>query len=351
MKKIKVIHLLQSNKFSGAENVVCQIIELFKGDNRYEMIYVCTAGEIESVLKEKNIQYFFLEKFTLKNISKAIQILKPDIIQAHDFTASIYAAKYGKTINIISHIHQNPLWLSSKVNIKSIIYAICSRRYRKIIGTSNSILTEFCYKKYISNKFELLPNVIDTDKIKEMSMIGDDMQELSYDLLYVGRMSSPKNPIGFLKILKRLRCFFEVKAVMVGDGPLFEEVQRYIDENDLKETVELRGFERNPYIFMKAAKLLLMPSLWEGFGLVAVEAMSLGTPVVCYNVGGLKDIVDSSCGFRCKDEDSMVDFLFKFYQNPQIRYSLSESAKEKAKLYVNLEKYKQQLISYYECCD
>ena len=53
---------------------------------------------------------------------------------------------------------------------------------------------------------------------------------------------------------------------------------------------------------------MVITSLWEGFGLVAFEALSLGLPVVCSNVGGLPSIVDDACGKLCNTEE---DFLFE----------------------------------------
>ena len=52
---LKVLHLLSSDRFSGAENVVCQIITAFDGDSEVEHLYVSPEGPIRETLKEKNI--------------------------------------------------------------------------------------------------------------------------------------------------------------------------------------------------------------------------------------------------------------------------------------------------------
>ena len=54
---LKVLHLLSSDRFSGAENVVCQIITAFDGDSEVEHLYVSPEGPIRETLKEKNIRY------------------------------------------------------------------------------------------------------------------------------------------------------------------------------------------------------------------------------------------------------------------------------------------------------
>ncbi|XVH11954.1 glycosyltransferase [Enterococcus faecium] len=70
---------------------------------------------------------------------------------------------------------------------------------------------------------------------------------------------------------------------------------------------------------MKKSKVLLMPSLWEGFGLVSVEAMLLETPVVAYNVGGLKDIIDETNGFLCGSEVELSNSLMKLLNSEELR--------------------------------
>ena len=85
MKK-NVLHILVSNKLSGAENVVCNIIE---NDNFYNMYYCSPKGEINEVLKEKNIKYI-----ELKNIKKIIQENKIDVATISNVLFSINNKEY-----------------------------------------------------------------------------------------------------------------------------------------------------------------------------------------------------------------------------------------------------------------
>lgn len=69
-----------------------------------------------------------------------------------------------------------------------------------------------------------------------------------------------------------------------------------IEELGLVHVIRLYGFQKNPYIYLKQAKVMCMPSKWEGFGLAAVEALALGKPVIAAPVGGLNDIINDNCG-------------------------------------------------------
>ena len=89
---------------------------------------------------------------------------------------------------------------------------------------------------------------------------------------------------------------------------------------------------------MKKSKVLLMPSLWEGFGLVSVEAMLLETPVVAYNVGGLKDIIDETNGFLCGSEVELSNSLMKLLNSEELR-KMGENAAISAKKFSNMNRY------------
>lgn len=343
MPKKVIMHLLQSDKFSGAESVVCQIIEAFSDSPDYDMVYVSPHGSIEQILQQKGIKYFGLCSFSQKEIDRAVNIINPDIIHAHDFNASVRAIKYRRTT--ISHLHNNPLWFS-RIDPRTLLYTLCLRHYNLIIGVSNSIKDEYLFSRLLSSKFILLPNVVNSEKV-----ISKSFQECrnSSDLIYVGRLSRPKNPIGFLEIVKSIRNKrSNIKALMIGEGPLYDECKSYIDENRLNKNVELLGFNENPYKYMVNSKVLVMPSVYEGFGLVAVEAMILGVPVVCTSVGGLVTIVDNSCGYISNDINTFSDEILRIISDDQLRQVKGKLSKEKAATFCNMDLYKKELKSMYE---
>lgn len=331
---MKIVHLLQSTKYSGAESVVCQIIQMAPLiSDEIEMIYVSPRGPIENILKEKKIRYFLLDSFSQHEIDRAIKELKPDLIQAHDFSASVKVAKYK---NVISHLHNNASWLS-KIDFRTIVYALCISRFKYIIGVSDSIRKEFLFNKFLGKKYVTLPNIVDDEKVLRMAEEGDRRK---FDLLYVGRFAEAKNPLRFLRIVKSVvDNGINVKAVMLGQGPLFESCEEYIKTNNLTEHVDLQGFTSNPYCFMKNAKMLVMTSVYEGFGLVAVESMILGTPVLCTPVGGLVNIVDESCGALCESDNDFVDAIRKMYADNELLIQKSISCKNNAKRFCNKANY------------
>lgn len=288
---MKIIHVLNTSKYSGAENVAISIIEKMKENN--EIIYVSLDGDIRKHLEEKNIKFEPVKKLNIKEIRRVIKKYKPDIIHAHDFTASVVCAFACGKIKLISHIHNNSTWLRA-INVKSIVYLITSFKYSNIFLVSDSIIKEYIFGNCIKNKSEIIGNPVDVSTIiNKANNDSTNMEE--YDLVFLGRLSKEKNPTQFIEIVKLVQDKRGINAVMIGDGPLKEECKELIDKYQLNSVITLKGFLNNPYVILKNSKILCMTSIWEGFGLAAIEALTLGKPVIAPKVGGLPNIVDENC--------------------------------------------------------
>ena len=333
---MKILHILNTNKFSGAENVAITIINNMKNDN--EIVYVSPDGSIRKYLEENQINYEPIEKVCVKEIRRVIKKYNPDIIHAHDFTASIISAMgTPKKIKIISHIHNNNIWIK-KINLKTIIYLLSTLRYKKILIVSKSIIDEYVFKKFISKKIKVVGNIINIGKVKKMAQEKKFQEE--YDIIFMGRLAEPKQPRKFIEVVKRLKDKFEtIKAVIVGDGPLKEQSEQFIKENNLENNIELKGFKKNPYIYLKNSKILCMTSKYEGYGLVAVEALVLGKPVVATDVGGIPNIVNESCGKITSNINEMVDEITKLLNDENYYNEKSKNALKRSQEINDIDKY------------
>ena len=78
---MKVMHVLYDNIYSGAQNVVCQIVDLFKTYSpNMEMVYVSPDGPIREALREHAVQFHAVESLSIGNLKKVIREEKPDLI-------------------------------------------------------------------------------------------------------------------------------------------------------------------------------------------------------------------------------------------------------------------------------
>lgn len=337
-----ILFVLNSNSYSGAENVVIQIINKLDG-SRYSAIYTSPDGNIKERLRESKINFEPVEKLSVTNLNRVIRKYKPDIIHANDYTAVCISSMCCWSIPIIAHLHNNATWIKH-INIRTLLFGISAIRCKKILVVSNSIYSEYIFNFLFKGKTQYVGNPVDINTIRSHYAV---QSEKIYDILVLGRLSEAKNPILSLRIIANICKSQNIKAVFVGDGELREWLTEKVCNAGLSKNVEIVGFKRNPYEFIAKSKVLLMPSKWEGFGLAAVEGLAYGVPVVASKVGGLKDIITDKCGKLCEKEYEYTNEIIKLLNEEMYYKSKRENAITRSNELNNSVKYFDEIIKVY----
>lgn len=113
-----------------------------------------------------------------------------------------------------------------------------------------------------------------------------------YLMCMIGSFTEQKNHLFLLDVMKFLPSNF--KLVLLGEGPLRKLIEMKIKELNLEKRVIMLGFRKDVASIIKTCDLVVIPSKWEGFGLIAVEAMACGKPVICNDVPGLSEVVGNA---------------------------------------------------------
>ncbi|MCI8911836.1 MAG: glycosyltransferase [Clostridia bacterium] len=336
---MKVLHILNSNKYSGAENVVITIIKNMP--QNFECCYLSCSGPIEKTLLENGIRFKLVDKLSINAIKRVVKEFSPDIIHAHDFKASVLASKIKFKGVLISHIHNNNPFMRTW-NLKSFLYFTCIKKFKYILGVSNSILTECVYNEKMSAKFENIGNPIDIDSLNSLY----EKKQKIYDIIFVGRLSEEKDPLRFINIIKQIQeQNKQIKVVMIGDGELMPDVLREINKYNLNNVIEVLGFKDNPFEYILKSKIMFMTSKWEGFGLVVVEALSMHVPVACTRVGGMPELISEKSGQVCDDDKDFIDFYNKLQDDLNYE-AYSEGAFLQALKLGNIKEYIKKLTDF-----
>ena len=344
-----VLHVIKSRIYSGAENVVCQIIKELS--DREEFIYMSPHGPIEDKLRSIGLYdcYRGIDSLTADEIKKAVDELHPTVVHAHDFTASVLCgfALKGR-VPVISHLHNNPPWIK-KFHYKTISYLMACKYIDHILMVSDAVKDEFRYTNKLKCPITIVGNPFSVGGV--VSQVNKDnvgTDKYKSDLLFVGRLVEQKNPMLVAEVAKELISTGKIQvARMVGDGDYFDSLTKYVADNHLEGKLILEGFNKNAYDYMASTKVQIMPSKWEGFGLVALEAMALGKPVVGTSNGGLINIIDDSCGCVCSDVESYVSSITQLLENEPLYKSKSEGALKRAMEYNNIKDYCNTLFDIY----
>lgn len=343
---MKVLHLLSTKRFSGAENVVCQIMSIFRDEQNVEMIYCSPDGQIKDALAERNLHFAPIGKLSVREVKRVIREQKPDIIHAHDMGASFIAALACGRTPLISHIHNNN-FNSRVLSAKSILYFLAALKARHIFWVSQSAFEGYVFHKSFKNKSTVLYNIIDIDALyKKMEA---DPNRYAFDVIYVGRLSYPKNPQRMMRIFAKIRDICpQAKMAVVGTGELEEETKALCVELNMQDHVQFLGFQSNPLRMLHDAKVMIMTSRWEGTPMCALEAMALGVPVVSTPVDGLKVLVtNGENGYLSDDDNELAAKITEIILDRNKRNAFHIKMKERAANMNNKDRYLSALLQVY----
>ena len=341
---MKVMHVLNSRIYSGAEKVVCQIIKSFRDD--VEMVYCSPDSEIvRQMLAEQNVTFLPMETMSTGELKRVIAQEKPDLIHAHDMRASFFSALCCGRIPLISHIHNNA-YDARGLSPKTIAYLLAGFKAKHILWVSNSSYEGYAFHKLFAKKSSVLYNIIDTEQIFEKK--AQDVNTYDYDMIYVGRLTFQKDPQRLMRLCARLKeSKPDLKVAIVGTGELEEEVRTLCEELHIQDNVHFLGFQTNPMKMVHDSKAMILTSRWEGTPMCALEAMALGTPVVSTPSDGMTDLLDDGVnGYLTDDDAVMAERLLRIIQDAGHRAFLGENAKKKFAAINDAPKYRQAI---YDC--
>lgn len=203
--------------------------------------------------------------------------------------------------------------------------------FDKIIGISHAVVERF-NQVYPGIQCEVIYNLIDIAKIKKMGEENDIHLGDGINFVSCGRIHEMKGYDRLINVFHRLDDMGLLKHVsltIIGDGPDLSKVQNLVQEYGLKDKVKLLGRRKNPYPYVKAADAFLMCSRYEPFGLVVLEAMVLGTPVISTEVASIREIMNENYGTITENsKEGLIKAIAEVIKNPNYLNKYRENLKK-----------------------
>lgn len=328
--------------------------ELIKrGDDVYVLTYPHEKiSDIEGIsvytaptINIKGIRGFiFFLTATLKLIN-IVREKKIDIIHAHyilppGLIAIICRAFLGTKTAVT--IHGSDIFiLARKPLLKNVVKYIL-KKSDYVFVVSDSIRDEILKLgiEGIENKLKVTYNAVDAEKFRpdSESHFKDEMEidPLKPVILFVGNLVWQKG----VEYLIRAKEFIskDVEIVIVGDGPLFNELKGIVEFENIKG-VKFTGARTDIDKIMPAADIFVLPSLSEGRPIVILEALASGKPVIATNVGGIPEIIDDDVGIIVNPEDpvGLAEAINKLLEDKDLREKMGKRARELSLKHATIE--------------
>lgn len=277
-----------------------------------------------------------------KNAKKALENLLEnediDIIHGHYlFPAGAAAVEVGKKHGIKTYVtaHGSDMFelYKNQQLMRSTIRNVL-KDADGVFAVSNALRHEIIATGVvgIADKTKLSWNSVDIDKF---SMKSNDSFKKEFGLedkpivLFVGNLIKRKNVDSLLEAKKIANSDYYL--VIVGDGPLFKKLNKKVDEENIHDVI-FTGSRNDVENIIPSCDVLILPSFSESFGLVLIEALACGKPVIGSNVGGITEIITDDVGLFVNPNkvSSIARAVDDMINDDELKLVLSMNARTRA---------------------
>lgn len=347
---MRILHLISSTGFYGAENVILNLARGLREDGHIPYI-LCLKGVSKTdpeiyfqALKEGLLSKVIpcRHRFDIKvigEIKKFVSVENIDIIHSHGYKGNFYglmASKFSR-VPIITTIH---LWTGETRKLR--FYEYLDKRWlvksmNHVVLVSPTFYSDVKNSNLGTEHITFIPNGIDTETFNPSRVSGSVRKEFGIEkALIIGnvaRFHQEKGHVQLINIFNRIQSQIpEARLLLVGDGPLRNNLKSLVRRLDLQDKVIFAGVRSDLPALYKAMDIFVMPSQKEGMPMALLEAMAMALPVVATAVGGIPYVISKDGDgvlVEPQDADALFDAITSLIKDSSYRRRLGNRARAK----------------------
>jgi len=335
---ITIAHIVYRLSIGGLENGIINLVNrLPRNRFRHIIISLTEIGDMADRIENPDVIVYELNKTDGIDFPVYIKLLKllretqPDILHTRNL-GTLDCQIPGLFAGIKCRVHGEHGWGMRNIdgNRKKdrTIRRLISPIVHKYVAVSKDIESWLVSEVGIRRtKISQIYNGVDTSRFLPAEHYDSYCRRKYFVIGYVGRLQEEKNPLDLIRMLDILGEELvpqereRIRIMIVGDGPLYRDIEKISNESNFGKSIELLGSRNDIPEIMRKFDIFVLPSLNEGISNTILEAMATGLPVVANNVGGNKEIViDNVTGFLVtpRDVKSMAESVIKYFRNPDL---------------------------------
>lgn len=300
---MKLLYLITGLRLGGAEKQLALMArEKKKAGNSVLVVAMESGGYLRPEITaqgisviELGVNSFFSLVSGYKKLSRIISQFRPDIIHAHMIHANLLSRAYKffnpeiKLVNTAHNINEGKLLMN--------VYTLTKNIPDWSTNVSAEAYAHFLQQRYFNKATSsVIYNAIDTEAFTMKSPSPGTLTENSADrnfvFLFAGRLHPQKNIPMLIKAFSAANTRRKnIILFIAGDGEILESLREMTEESGVADRVLFLGKRDDIPDLMKTADCFVLPSIYEGFGMVAGEAMASGVPVIATDSGGVAEVL------------------------------------------------------------
>lgn len=318
MTRMRILHVIESLEFGGAEKVVVELANSMAGRCDIGICCVKRTGELAQLL-DPRIEVNCLEKGAGNHIGTPFEIAQRmrtgrfDVVHSHGWGVYLEAALgalLGRARVLVHTVHGNYLAYPpgmrsrAKVFLRHVLEHVFSYAHSCIVTVSDAIQRYVRADMHIpSSRLMTIHNGISDERLPRAGGAADGVRFIS-----VGRLAEVKNYPMLLRAFARLlrenpRC----RLQLVGDGLQRAALESLARELGIAGQVSFPGFQVEVGPLLARADVFVLSSRYEGISIALLEAMRAGLPAIATRVGGMAEtILDGETGVLVPDDDEQA---------------------------------------------
>jgi glycosyltransferase involved in cell wall biosynthesis len=337
-RKIKIIYILPTLNIGGAELFTIDLIRNLN-KNKFIVGIVCLKDFEENFL-EKNVKELGIPllrinkkgRFDILSFYILIKYLlreKPDLVHTQLFAGDLYGTIAAKIVGIKHIISTEQINIHNR-KIEAVFKRLITPLRELVIAPSKAVkesLTRYDGVKEV--KIKVIPNAVDISKF----YYQDRDYKINNKKIFIGsagRLSREKGFGDLIEAISKIKKE-DIYYLIAGEGDLRNELLAKIENLRLESKIQLLGRQEDIIRFFKVIDIFILPSKWEAFGNVIIEAGCSGLPVIASNVGGIKEIIINNNDGLLFESGNVLDLVSK------IEYLIDNWA-ERRRLGANLQR-------------
>ena len=327
----------------GGSGVVATELGLELARRGHEIHFITYSQPVRLALLNPNVHYhevnvpeyplFHYQPYELALSSKLVDMVKLykiEVLHVHYAIPHAYAGYMAKQmlkdegidIPMVTTLHGTDITLVGNHPFYKPAVTFSINKSDFVTSVSQSLKEDTLKLFNIKNEIQVIPNFIELDKIKkedkspcQRSVMANDEERI---ITHISNFRKVKRIPDIIAIFNKIQKEIPAKLMMVGEGPEKEKAEQLCRELGIQDKVIFFGNSNEIDTILCQTDLFLLPSKTESFGLVALEAMACGVPVISSNAGGLPEVnKDSFSGYLSEvgDVDSMANNALKILRN------------------------------------